>query len=111
MKCADKTEKTDESSNIRESVQALFVLLLTREWLPGPNSRKKWFNNHLDVNDNDVLLIEPDNPRGKRSMAKILETVRGKDGHTRVVKVQVGDSLFTRSLMKVNEFVRGWDCY
>ena len=73
-----------------------------REWLPGLNSRKKWFNDHPDVKDNDVvLLIDTDNPRGKWSMGKIVETVKGKDGHIRVVKVQVGDSLLTRPITKI----------
>ena len=38
-----------------------------------------------------VLALENNLPRGRWPLGRIKETYPGKDGHTRVVKVQCGD--------------------
>ena len=73
-----------------------------KEWLPSLNSRKKWQREHKDIKNNDVVLVvDPDTPRGQWKLGRVTQTLPGKDGHVRVVKVQVGGSLYTRPISKI----------
>ena len=73
-----------------------------QEWLPGLNARQKWRQEQRDVKVGDVVLvISPDTPRGKWPLGRILEIYPGKDGHIRVVKIQVGKSVLTRPISKI----------
>ena len=72
-----------------------------REWIPTLNRRKKWQQLQKDVKVDDiVLVISPDLPRGHWPLGKIVSLHPGKDGHTRVVKVQVGKNIVSRSITK-----------
>ncbi|XP_067668344.1 uncharacterized protein [Haliotis asinina] len=70
-----------------------------KEWIPSLNRRRKWFT-HLKVND-IVLVISPNTPRGHWPMGRIIQTYPGKDGHTRVVDIQIGQTVVTRPVTKV----------
>ena len=73
-----------------------------REWLPGLNRRKKWYKDREDIKVGDVVIVmSADTPRGKWPLGRVLECIPGKDGHVRVVKLRVGDSILTRSITKV----------
>ncbi|XP_065174407.1 uncharacterized protein LOC135804458 [Sycon ciliatum] len=73
-----------------------------REWLPLLTQRKKWRKPHNDVKIGDVmLLLSPNTPRGNWPLARVLETFPGRDGHVRVVKVQVGKSTLIRPISKL----------
>ena len=73
-----------------------------QEWLPNLNARKKWFTPERDVQVGDVvLLVSPDTPRGQWPLGRIVEAYPGKDGHVRVVKVQVGSSQYVRPITRI----------
>ena len=73
-----------------------------REWLPGPNDRKKWFRTQRDVQVGDVMLvISPDTRRGNWPMGRVLEVHPGKDGRVRVVRIQVGQGTLVRPVTKL----------
>ena len=73
-----------------------------QEWLPGLSARKKWNQTNEDIKQGDVVLaIMPDTPRGHWPLGRIIETTRGRDGHVRVVKVQVGKNVYSRPISKI----------
>ena len=73
-----------------------------REWLPGLNSRKKWNQPKKDLTISDiVLVITPSFPRGHWPLGRVVETCPGQDGHVCVVKVKVGQTVFTRAVNKL----------
>ncbi|XP_071118413.1 uncharacterized protein [Haliotis cracherodii] len=73
-----------------------------KEWIPSLNRRRKWLTHQPDINVNDiVLLISPNTPRGHWPMGKVIKTHPGKDGYTRVVDIQIGQSVLTRPVTKV----------
>ncbi|MCG8078292.1 MAG: hypothetical protein JAY75_18885, partial [Candidatus Thiodiazotropha taylori] len=73
-----------------------------QEWVPTLNTRRKWYRIHRDVRVGDVMLVvSPDTPRGKWPLGRVLEVYSGKDGHVRVVKIQVGDGTLIRPVTKL----------
>ena len=45
-----------------------------------------------DLQKGDVVMVfDKDLPRGKWFLGQTVETYPGKDGHTRVAKIQLGD--------------------
>ena len=66
------------------------------------NRRKKWQSVRRNVKVGEVpLVISAHVPRGQWSLGRVVEVVEGDDGFVRVVKVQVGGSVVTRSIMKI----------
>ena len=76
-------------------VQELITRVWSRwlkEYLPMLNTRPKWTEVVKDLVDGDVVLVlDPNLPRGQWPLGRITETFPGRDGHTRVAKVQCGD--------------------
>ena len=73
-----------------------------KEWLPSLSPRRKWHQSKKDLQIGDiVLLVSPDNPRAHWPLGKILEAYKGKDGHVRSVRVQVGDKQLVRPIVKI----------
>ena len=73
-----------------------------REWLPGLNSRKKWYRTQRDIEVGDVvLIISPDTQRGQWPLGRILEVYKGRDGHVRTAKVQKGNTSLLRPISKL----------
>ena len=73
-----------------------------REWLPGLNARRKWFQTNRDVQAGDVMLvISPDTPRGNWPLGRVLEVYPGKDRHVHVAKIQVGEGTLMRPVTKL----------
>ena len=52
-----------------------------------------------------VLVLEPNLPRGKWPLGRIVDTYPGKDGHSRVVKVQCGEKTVVRPIHKLVPFL------
>ena len=48
-----------------------------------------------------VLALEKDLPRGRWPLGRIVETFSGRDGDTRVAKVQCGDRALVKPIHKL----------
>ena len=73
-----------------------------REWLPTLARRSKLFNIRKNIKVGElVLVIEPNQPRGKWSMGRIEEIIKGNDGNVRSAKVRVRGSTYTRPIVKL----------
>ena len=59
-----------------------------KEYLPMLNTRPKWTKVIENLKEEDVVLVLDQNlPRGQWPLGRIVETYPGKDGHSRVAKV------------------------
>ena len=68
-----------------------------REFLPKLNARGKWLQAKPNFKEGDiVLVVEPKAKRGEWPLARIVEVHPGKDGLVRVVKIQIGNSVYLR---------------
>ena len=73
-----------------------------REWLPTLNSRKKWTVEKRDLKENDiVMLLDPNTPRGQWPLAKVTKLIKGCDGHVRVADVCVGQKVIRRPICRL----------
>ena len=73
-----------------------------REWLPTLNRRQKWFYTQEELKEDDiVLIVSTDTPRGNWPIGRVMRVYPGKDGHTRVVRVQVGQNELLRPISKL----------
>ena len=73
-----------------------------REYLPMMNTRPKWTVVVENMKEGDVVLaLQPNLPRGHWPLGRIVETYPGKDGHTRVAKVQCGAKTIVRPIHKL----------
>ena len=70
------------------------------EWLPSLNTRKKWQRPHFEVGD-VVLLLSPENPRGRWPLGRITQTFPGPDGCVRTVDVKTGGNTIRRPVVKL----------
>ncbi len=70
-----------------------------KEYLPTLNKRPKWTEIVNNMKKDDVVLaLESNLPRGRWPLRRIIETYPGKDGHTRVAKVQCGERTLVRPI-------------
>ena len=73
-----------------------------KECVPALNSRPKWTSEVQDLKVGDVVLvIQPDAPRGRWPLGRIVERYPGRDGHTRVAKVACGVKTVVRPIHKL----------
>jgi hypothetical protein len=73
-----------------------------REYLPELQKRQKWTDKHRNIKENDlVLLCDESTPRGLWPLGIIVQTMEGRDGLVRAVKVRTKSSVFTRPTTKV----------
>ncbi|XP_052778057.1 uncharacterized protein LOC128215412 [Mya arenaria] len=70
-----------------------------KEILPAIGSRKKWFQekDNLSVGD-DVLIVDPDQPRGCWRLGRVGDTYPEVNGRVRVASVRVGESINERPI-------------
>ncbi|CAG2242219.1 unnamed protein product [Mytilus edulis] len=66
-----------------------------RQWLPGLNNKKG------HKTDDIVLVMNPNVQRGHWPLGRIIEVFPGKDGHVRVAKVSLGQTVFMRPITKL----------
>ena len=72
------------------------------ELVPTLNRRKKWQSMRRNVKVGEVaLVISADVPRGQWSLGRAVKMVEGHHEFVRVVKVQFGGSVVTRSITKI----------
>lgn len=65
-------------------------------------ARPKWNEVVADIKKDDVVLVhQPDAPRGRWPLGRVIDVFPGKDGHTRVVKVQCGEKAYVRPVHKL----------
>jgi len=63
-----------------------------KEYLPMLNTPPKWTDVVKELKKGEIVLVlEPNLPRGKWPFGRIVDTYLGKDGHSRVAKVQCGE--------------------
>ncbi|CAC5420462.1 unnamed protein product [Mytilus coruscus] len=73
-----------------------------REWLPGLNKRDKWTKTKRDIKTDDIVLVmNPNVPRRHWTLGRIIEVFPGKDGHVRVAKVSLGQTVLIRPITKL----------
>ena len=86
---------------VQQVIQHFWERWMT-EYIPSLNSRKIWQTQcrNLDVGE-VVLVISPDTPRGKWPLSRIVEVMKSSDGQVHVVKVKVGDNVYTQSISKL----------
>ena len=73
-----------------------------QEYLPSLNRRPKWTEVVKDLKKDDIVLVlEPNLPRGQWPLGRITETYPGRDGHTRVAKIQCGMRTVVRPIHKL----------
>ena len=73
-----------------------------KEYLPMLTARPKWYDVAKNLKIGDVvLLVQPGLSRGNWPLGRIVDVFPGKDGHTRVAKVQCGKKTFVRPIHKL----------
>lgn len=73
-----------------------------KEYLPTLNKRPKWTEIVKSMKEGDIVLVlDPQLPRGRWPLGRIVQTFPGKDGHTRVAKVQCGGKTLVRPIHKL----------
>ena len=72
------------------------------EYLPSLTVRKKWLHDKQTVQENDlVILVDKNLPRGQWELGRITQTFPGDDGRVRAVRVKTAKNLYTRPVAKV----------
>ena len=72
------------------------------EFLPTLQERRKWIKLQPDLQKDDVVLMVDENtPRCQWSLARVVETFPGEDGHVRKVRLAVGQSTYERPVHKL----------
>ena len=70
--------------------------------MPALNSRQQWRTQQKNTKIGDaVVVVASDTPRRQWPIGRIVEVMPGPDGNVRVVRVQVGSKVFTRSITRV----------
>ena len=73
-----------------------------KEFLSLLQNRGKWQDVKQDLKQDDiVMMVDPTNPRGKWPLGRITETLTGKDGHVRAVRVLSGGKEYVRPITKL----------
>ncbi len=100
----DVEESRDLRSRWRR-VQQLLGQIWSRwrkEFLPSLNKRGKWFHPQRNLKEGDVVLVvDTKAKRGEWPLGRIIEVYPGKDGLVRVVKVKVGEHVYTRPVHRL----------
>ena len=86
-------------------IQQQFWKFWKKDYLNRLQNRPKWFIPHENIKVNDLVLLKDENtPPLKWPVARVIETMPGKDNKVRIVKVKTQDGIFTRSIVKVCPF-------
>lgn len=72
------------------------------EYLNRLQNRPKWFKPHPNLKENMVVLIKEDNvPPLQWPLARVVQTMPGRDNKVRVVKVKTKNGVFVRPISKL----------
>ena len=96
----------EEGRNLRSRrIQQLLGQFWSRwrkEFLPTLNKRGKWFHPQRNLKEGDVVLVvDTKTKRGEWPLGRIVEVYPGQDRLVRVVKVKVGENVYTRPVHRV----------
>ena len=73
-----------------------------REWLPGQIPRKKWRDEKLNAKENNiVLVVDKDTPRGKWPLGRITKTFPSVDQRVRKVEVLIDGKKYIRPISRI----------
>ncbi|KFD67555.1 hypothetical protein M514_20232 [Trichuris suis] len=73
-----------------------------KEYLPTLMGRRKWFTQQRNLrNDDVVIVIEPDMPRGKWSLGRVIHVFPGDDGIVRSALVRANGTTVHRPATKL----------
>lgn len=74
----------------------------SKEYISELQTRNKWSGTNGEIIENTMVLIKEDNlPPLRWKLGRIIEAIRGKDGHARVFKVRTSNGLIARSFAKL----------
>lgn len=66
------------------------------------NRRSKWTKTFKDLKVVDIFLVMNQNvSRGHWPLGRVIEIFSGRDGHVRVAKVRLGETVLVRPLSKL----------
>ncbi|XP_072378087.1 uncharacterized protein [Diabrotica undecimpunctata] len=83
-------------------IQQHFWKCWSRDYLHRLQNKPKWFLPQETIKVDDLVLLIDDNaPPLKWPLARVIETLPGKDGGVRTVKLRTKDGTFIRSVVKV----------
>ena len=86
---------------VQEIISQVWRRLL-QEYLPLLSRRLKWTQVVEDLKEDYVVLIlDSKLPRGRWPLGRIIETYPGRDGYTRVAKIQCGANTVVRPIHKL----------
>ena len=73
-----------------------------QSYLSAMQARQKWHseNDNLSIGD-VVLMVDPQQRRASWPLAKVTEVLPGADKRVRIVRVQVGDRIYTRPVARL----------
>lgn len=84
------------------SIRQHFWKRWSREYLSQLQYRHKWNTTSADIQPGTMVLVSDDNlPPLKWLLGRIVDIVRGKDGHVRVVAIKTKSGELTRAVQKV----------
>ena len=72
-----------------------------KEFLPSLNNRKKWFHRKQNLEEDVVLMVEPNASRGEWPLGRVIEVLPGADGLVRVVKVKAKGKVYVRPVHRL----------
>ena len=99
----DSTSKTLLSrwKRVQEVIKNFWTRWM-KEWLPGLIPRKKWRVESKNVQIGDiVLVVDPDTPRGKWPLGRIIKTFPSTDGNIRKVQVIINRKKYIRPISRI----------
>ena len=73
-----------------------------REYVPTLSRRSKWSTSTRNMAEGDlVLVVESNNPRGRRPLGRIERVLPGDDGVVRTAQVRTKSGTYTRPIVKL----------
>ncbi|XP_072400337.1 uncharacterized protein [Diabrotica undecimpunctata] len=101
----DISTKSENSLSLWQKcskIQQHFWKCWSRDYLNRLQNKPKWFLPQENIKVDDLVLLIDDNaPPLKWPLARVIETLPGKDGRVRTVKLRTKDGTFIRSVVKV----------
>ncbi|XP_055918523.1 uncharacterized protein LOC129950618 [Eupeodes corollae] len=84
------------------SIRQHFWKRWSREYISQLQYRHKWNSTSADIQPGTMVLVSDDNlPPLKWLLGRIVDTIRGKDGHVRVISIKTKSGIITRAVHKV----------
>ena len=74
-----------------------------KEYVSTLGYRSKWRQEKRDFREDDiVVIIDKDTPRGQWPVGRITKVYKGSDGHVRVADVKTAKGSFRRSITRLS---------